>query len=119
MFLFQDGGWKCLPKKGGIALGALEPELLALKPGPVFQNHELYLKPGDALFQYTDGVTEAMTDRREQFGMERLQAALSDAPSAEPEDLLPHVRARIDAFVQAAPQFDDITMLSLIYHGKK
>ena len=118
LFLYQDGAWKCLPKKGGVALGALEPELLSLKPGPAFHNHELVLKPGDALFQYTDGVTEAMTDRREQFGMDRLQAALSDAPSTEPEDLLPHVRARIDAFVQSAPQFDDITMLSLIYHGK-
>ena len=119
LFLYQKGAWSCLPKKGGVALGALEPELLALKPGPAFRNHELYLKPGDALFQYTDGVTEAMTDRREQFGMDRLQAALSDAPSAKPEDLLPHVRERIDGFVQDAPQFDDITMLSLMYHGEK
>ena len=116
--LRQDGAWKCLPKKSGVALGALEPELLALKPGPTFQNHELILKPGDAVFQYTDGVTEAMTEAREQFGMDRLMEALSGAGTVKPDELLPRVREAIDAFVQDAPQFDDITMLSLLYKGK-
>ena len=118
LMLWQDGAWKCLPKKSGVALGALEPELLALKPGPAFQNHELILKPGDAVFQYTDGVTEAMTDSREQFGMDRLAEALGSAGTVKPDELLPHVREAIDAFVQGAPQFDDITMLSLLYRGK-
>ena len=119
LMLWQDGAWKCLPKKSGVALGALEPELLALKPGPTFRNHELVLKPGDAVFQYTDGVTEAMTEAREQFGMDRLTEALSGAGTVKPDELLPHVREKIDAFVQGAPQFDDITMLSLLYHGKE
>ena len=119
LMLWQDGTWKCLPKKSGIALGALEPELLALKPGPAFQNHELELKPGDAVFQYTDGVTEAMTEAREQFGMDRLTEALSGASTVRPEELLSRVRKGIDAFVQGAPQFDDITMLSLLYYGKE
>ena len=67
---------------------------------------------------HTDGVTEAMTESLEQFGYDRLLAALNSAPSPEPETLLPHVRAEIDAFVQGAPQFDDITMLSLRFRGK-
>ncbi len=116
MFLYQEGSWKCLPKKGGFALGALEPELLP--PGRLaFHNHELILHPGDRIFQYTDGVTEAMTAQQAQFGMERLLEALNSAGAAPPEALLPHVRERIDAFVQGAPQFDDITMLALQYHG--
>ncbi len=58
-----------------------------------------------------------MTAELEQFGYERLLAALNSAPSADPEALLPHVRAQLDAFVQGAPQFDDITMLALRYRG--
>ena len=118
LMLWQDGEWKCLPKKSGIALGALEPELLDMEDGGPFRNHELVLKPGDAVFQYTDGVTEAMTASREQFGMDRLLEALAGAGSGKPDVLLPHVRECIDAFVQGAPPFDDITMLSLQYKGK-
>ena len=114
LMLYQNGVWTQLPKGGGVALGFLEPELL--DPDP-FTDHELILKPGDALFQYTDGVTEAMTAGLEQFGCERLLAALNSAPAACPETLLPHVRKQLDAFVQGAPQFDDITMLALRYWG--
>ena len=113
---YQDGVWKLLPRGGGVALGFLEPEFL---DPDTFTDHELLLKPGDAVFQYTDGVTEAMTDNLEQFGYERLLAALSGSPSPDPETMLPHVRAEIDAFTQGAPQFDDITMLGLRYRGNK
>ena len=119
LLLYQNGEWTLLPKGGGVALAAFEPELLALDPVSPFQNHELLLKPGDAVYQYTDGVTEAMTAQREQFGYDRLLEAVNSAPSVEPEVLLPHVRKRIDAFVQDAPQFDDITMLALRYRGRK
>ena len=112
--LFQNGRWECLPKKSGIALAVLEPELLEESP---FRNFELQLLPGDVLFQYTDGVTEAMTAEREQFGMDRLQEALTASPDTEPETLLLHMRESIDRFVCGAPQFDDITMLALRYRG--
>ena len=118
LFLYQEGAWKCLPKKGGPALAAIEPELM--EPGQVlFRNHELTLYPGDAICQYTDGVTEAVRSEREQFGKDRLQEALVSAGAVSPTELLPHIRSRIDDFVQGAPQFDDITMLALQYHGKE
>ncbi len=69
------------------------------------------------MFHYTDGLTAVMPAQQAQFGMERLLEALNSAGAAPPEALLPHVRERIDAFVQGAPQFDDITMLALQYHG--
>ena len=118
LWLYQDGGWTLLPKGGGVALGAFEPELLALEEVSPFRNQVLRLLPGDGVFQYTDGVTEAMTEKREQFGQKRLQETLNTAPSAAPEALLPHIRARIGDFVGGAAQFDDITMLSLQYRGK-
>ncbi|MBQ1907811.1 MAG: SpoIIE family protein phosphatase, partial [Firmicutes bacterium] len=67
--------------------------------------------------QYTDGVTEAMTAERDQFGEKRLLEALSCSASTDPVQLLPHIRSRIDAFVAGADQFDDITMLALRYNG--
>ena len=119
LFLYQNGAWSCLPKRNSIALGVLEPELMALEEEPPFRNSELVLRPGEMLFQYTDGVTEAMTADRAQFGMERLREALDSAGGAKPEELLPVVRERLDAFVQGAPQFDDITMLALEYRGNE
>ena len=77
------------------------------------------LQPGDAVFQYTDGVTEATDAQEELFGEERLVDALNEAPSASPGDILPFVREQISEFVKDAPQFDDITMLGLRYIGKK
>lgn len=71
------------------------------------------LAPGDKIFQYTDGVTEA-TDRDNQlYGMERLERVLVENNGKSPHELLPLVKADIDAFVGDAPQFDDITMLCM------
>ena len=79
----------------------------------------MVLQSGDAIFQYTDGVTEATDANDELFGDERLLDALNQAPSASPGELLPFVRDRISAFVGDAPQFDDITMLGLRYIGSR
>ena len=114
LLLYQNGAWKFLPKQGGPALAMWEPEDLELMDEKFqFRNQTVHLNPGDAIFQYTDGVTEATDADNELFGDDRLLAAMNSAPSAKPEDLLPHVRAKIDEFVKDAPQFDDITMLGL------
>ena len=80
--------------------------------GIPFREHEFKLEPGDTVFVYTDGVTEATDANDELFGEERLTEALNVNPAAEPEELLKNARAGIDAFVKDAPQFDDITMLA-------
>ncbi len=78
----------------------------------------LQMEPGDAIFQYTDGVTEATNANNELYGMERLEAVLNKNADAAPDALLPAVKADIDAFVGDAPQFDDITMLCMEYKEK-
>ena len=118
LMLYQKGAWSFLPKAGGIALAAASPEDLEfVDDAAKSHNQTIHLNPGDAIFQYTDGVTEAARADRTLFGEERLLAAANSAPSARPEELLPHIRARIDAFVQGAPQYDDITMLGLQFNG--
>ena len=117
--LLHGGSWSFLQKHNGIALGMMDPELLAMDDEPAFVDQELYLVPGDVIFQYTDGVTEATDAKSRLFGEERLLAALGAAGSEKPEVLLPALRREIDAFVKDAPQFDDITMLALLYRGQE
>lgn len=76
------------------------------------------MEPGDKLFQYTDGVTEAANSDNELYGMERLQAVLCKHKDLSPAKLLSQVKADVDGFVMDAPQFDDITMLCLEYIRK-
>ena len=92
---------------------------VAIMEGMRFKEHEFELHPGDSLFVYTDGVAEATNAKDELFGTDRMLNALNRDPDASPETLLPTVRQAIDAFVGDAPQFDDITMLSLLYRGSE
>ncbi len=100
-------------------------ELYKIKPAFVLAGMEgvrykegiLTLQPGDKLFQYTDGVTEA-TDKNEcLFGLERLQVSLTNVKENSPKAILDAVKEDISTFVDDAPQFDDITMLCLEYKG--
>lgn len=89
--------------------------VLAGMEGMRYKAGSMILNPGDRVFQYTDGVTEATNAHEELYGMERLENVLNANRDATPAELLPAVKADIDAFVGEAPQFDDITMLSLAY----
>ncbi len=75
----------------------------------------MMLEPGDKIFQYTDGVTEATDIHNELYGMDRLSDVLKASKGEKPEKIIAAVKDDIDAFVKDAPQFDDITMLCLEY----
>ena len=77
------------------------------------------LKPGDTIFIYTDGVTEATNASGERFYNDRLLAALNEVKDRSPEEMVTHMKERVDAFVGTAPQFDDLTMLAITYRGKQ
>ena len=77
------------------------------------------LRPGDTLFVYTDGVTEATDAKPSLYGDTRLLGALNGARGGSLRDLLLAVKADIDAFAGGVPQFDDITMLAIEYRGAK
>ncbi len=89
--------------------------VLAGMEGMRYRAGSVALSPGDRIFQYTDGVTEATNADNELYGMERLENALNADVSRIPAQLLIDIKADIDKFVGTAPQFDDITMLCLEY----
>ena len=106
-----------------IAKAGAAYEPYKLKPGFVLAGMEgmqykggiIQLAPGDKIFQYTDGVTEATNKDNELYGMERLGNILAKNTALPPAELLSAVKEDIDEFVGKAPQFDDITMLCVEY----
>lgn len=92
---------------------------LGLRDGLRYREYELTLSPGDVLFQYTDGVTEATDIALTLFGEERLTRSLNRRKDLPPAELVAGVHGSIDEFVKEAPQFDDITMLCVKYMGPK
>ncbi len=90
---------------------------LAVMEDIKFAEHEFKLYPGDKLFVYTDGVTEATNIFNELYGSDRLVEALNKEADASNEVILNRVQKSIDAFTKGAPQFDDITMLGFTYYG--
>ena len=85
--------------------------------GVRFREHPFELNRGDSLFVYTDGVPEAADEKNEFFGTDRMLKALNRVPDATPKELLANVWEDLAAFVDKAPQFDDITMMCFKYNG--
>lgn len=105
------GSFEPLNTPGGLVLGGME--------GIAYQAQTLSLQPGDMLYLYTDGVTEATDASGALFGTQRLKNALDEMIGNDVEALCTSVGAHIDRFVGNASQFDDITMLSMLYKGDK
>jgi len=87
--------------------------LLAFTRDIKYREEELYLKPGDTLYFYTDGVTEAESLNNELFGEQRLVEALNKNKDCYPQDLLQAIKREVDGFANGTEQADDITMLAL------
>ena len=104
------GQYEWLKSRPGFVLAGME--------GIRYRENTLELMPGDTLYLYTDGVTEATSSAQELYGEERLQAALNEASELPVSQLLPRIKNCIDTFVGDAEQFDDITMLGLQYHTR-
>lgn len=92
--------------------GQLDPTgpSVGILPDFDFQKDERVLQPGETLFMYTDGVTEAQDADCSCFSDDRLHKLLTE-PAATAEALIRRVDDRIREFVGKVPDFDDITML--------
>lgn len=109
-FIYKKGKeWTAYQMMPGFVLAGME--------NMKFTTGDFYLEPGDKVFQYTDGVTEATNVNNELYGMDRLKAALDANADKRVNELLPALKADIDKFVGTAPQFDDITMLGFEFKG--
>jgi sigma-B regulation protein RsbU (phosphoserine phosphatase) len=83
-----------------------------------YRQNEITLQPGDRLFLYTDGVTEATDAGKQLYGENRLLQFMNRYAQNTAADILHKLKEELDRFVGEAPQFDDITMLMLDYRNR-
>ena len=94
----------------------VKPNLpLGVMDGFEYAAQECVLPPGATLLLYTDGVTEAMDARHQQFGRQRLLDVLAQCADTDSGQLVSSVVGAVDTFVQGAEQSDDLTMLAVRY----
>ena len=105
--LRSDGSVEPLAETGGMAVGLFEDAS--------YEAGHITLAPGDSLFTYTDGVTEATDPAGEEFTTARLAPCLERCHGFGLDAVIQRVGAEVTAFAGEAPQADDITMLALRY----
>ena len=103
--LMHDGAWSWLRETSGLPLGTFD--------GLPYELHSMRLEPGDTIFTYTDGVTEAMNVDDELYGDERLEAVLGPCAEMDPRSIDEAVHLDVESYTKGAEQSDDITMLTL------
>ncbi len=109
--VFRPGrGFEMIKDKHGFVVGGM--------PGSKYKEYELTLEPGSKLFLYTDGLPEATDAAGNMFGTERTLSSLNEITDGSPEEVLGSIRKAVDAFVDSAEQFDDLTMMCVEYKGK-
>ena len=100
-----------------IALDATGPVLGVVGGMPYGAGEDVVFEPGDVMLLYTDGVTEAENNGGEQFGEERLEAAIGGPGPSEPAGALDAIIAAVVRFRGTARQSDDITMMLVSREG--
>jgi sigma-B regulation protein RsbU (phosphoserine phosphatase) len=109
LFRSSDGDLRFLDAEPGLLVGYEE--------GFRWESKTLRFRPGDIIFLYTDGVTEAENCNREPFSQERLLSSISGTQGSDLHQMLDKVRQGIAGHAQGQAQSDDITLLALKYNG--
>ncbi len=109
VIIHADGSSSLLAQQPGVALG-IAPEFS-------YDMYNATLAPGEALILYTDGVTEAENVKTEQFGLDRLLGILGGASPSSAKEINDKIFDAVKEFAGRAPQFDDITCLTLYRRG--
>jgi sigma-B regulation protein RsbU (phosphoserine phosphatase) len=102
-----------LGEQGPAAIEGAKGVILGVKPDAVYTSGRLTLAPGEAIYVFTDGVTEANNAAEELFGEPRLEAVLRGAVGSASSAVVKSVSEAVCGFVDAALPFDDITMLAV------
>jgi sigma-B regulation protein RsbU (phosphoserine phosphatase) len=109
----KDGRFEFIRAVNGIAIGPSR-----MKEN-VWQMETLQMNPGDRLFLYSDGVSEALNESGQAFGKEKLREALNAYKEYSNNKFISCVHEEIRRHAGQEPQSDDIAMLYLSYYGTK
>lgn len=100
-----DSGFTMLDTKANLVMGMME--------NVPYKEQHIQLQPGDCLYLYTDGVTEALNPQQKLLGNDYLKEMLNrhKADAADAETFVEALYKEVDAFADGEKQADDITML--------
>jgi len=102
--IFNENVHKILRlEEGGTVIG--------LFPDWIYNEGSVQLEPGDTLVAFTDGISEAMNEREEEWDEDRLIAAICESHNRTAADTIAHILDRVDAFTGGARQHDDMTLI--------
>ena len=109
-YILTGEGNRLMEMTGGAILGCIE--------NYHYNSKKITLAPGDRLFLYTDGVTEAFTKNYEAYGDQRLALFLEENKEFSIEELVKGLLNEVNNHSMGTPQSDDITLLSICYRGR-
>ena len=95
----------------GIPLGITLPDEVSFTES--LESESIKLKKDDILVVYTDGITEAMNPKRQQYGMARFLQFIKNYSFLTPEEFAEKLKEDLNDFTEGAPQYDDITLVAI------
>jgi sigma-B regulation protein RsbU (phosphoserine phosphatase) len=104
-FLIRKNGEVVRLEEGGAVVGMLPPMLVNYEQG------EIELQSGDLLVGFTDGISEAMNPKEEEWSEDAMLAELEKITEKTSAEILPIIVACADKFADGAKQHDDMTMI--------
>ncbi len=108
-YVFSESGVRPLCFEGQMIVG--------IRQGVSYKSERIQLQPGEGLFLFTDGLTEATNEAQDLFSEERLEAALRNCAAHPLPSLVGSVTEEVRKFVAGAPLADDLTIMTVRYRG--
>ncbi|HEX7587678.1 MAG TPA: PP2C family protein-serine/threonine phosphatase, partial [Anaerolineae bacterium] len=104
--LYRAKGKELITLQGhGLALGVMA--------GISLEEHSIEMEPGDLVLMYTDGVTDAINSREEEFGTDRLAAMMTANAHLNVDSMVGDITRAVAEFAGEGIHFDDVTMVAL------
>lgn len=119
--------WDSLERKFVMANAGSSPPLVCRKgeviklkvegvPAGLLDNREyeevvFSVQPGDVVLLYSDGVTDQLNPKEDEYGRQRLSKTLRKCCESSTEEIADHILADLDEFSAGAPAFDDQTLI--------
>lgn len=107
--ILSADGVRAIEAPGGLPVGVME--------NFPYTRSSVTLRPGDTVFVYSDGVTEAFDKDNNEFGEEKLEEVLRNLAAASLEETVGKVIEAVRTFSHGVAQSDDITCLAIRYSG--
>jgi len=110
-FIFRrDKEVAVLEGKSGLVVGAMEDV--------AYETDQFTFQTGDALYMYTDGVTEAMNEQGELFSEQRLKKQIIELQGKSFQEIIEGIMKGTVSFSHGVPQSDDITLMTIQFRGR-